>query len=501
MRHLTCCVLLIASLALPARGESADPFANILPPERTTAQVQEFLQVSPPPFTQQDVDRWAAEVAPDVEQSAGRSFKHPPVARVVSRDALAEAMADQMIVYAHRVIPDITPGQELEIATQAQLAASSVAMLSFGQYIDGPDELLIPAENYPGMLRLIGHESTSIEQVVKAVLAHELTHALQDQTLASGIEMPLDGEHLLAYRATIEGHATNVQALVADSLGLADGQLALLTAMAPARITDADPDRAAQTEAQKRTYEIVYRSGYRFMHHMAEAGGSDRLWEILASPPTSVAEIEHPDRYGAPNAWNWPGDPVVFRAMHDRFNDADWKRMEQQLSPVMWASAFRDVQDADLVRSVTDSIVGGGITVAQQPDGQSFAFITAFRLDDPAHGDAMLRAFDEMTRAKHEKMSKVVSATPLVVSPDDALPCDRASRTTYTITPQPDTSMDMVTLNVWRGQNFVSMSVGGGVFDDAETAAVITSVLDALDSGANTTDSSDNTPAPASHSP
>ena len=485
MKHLLAHAMILGLMAFGSHPALADvdPFANLERPEWTVAQVQALLRVSPPPFTQEDVDRWVAEVRPVVEELAGRRFKEAPIARVVSRDALADAMADQMGEYVRRVVPDATPLQELEFTVQAKAAAANLAPLSFGQYIDGVDEILIPAENYPGMLRLVGHEATSVEEVVKVVLAHELTHALQDQTLG-GLEVPTTEDEALAYRATIEGHAIHVQVLAAEALGLHDGHRALLAGMAPARVTGVDPLAAMQQERQQRVYAITYRGGYRYMRRMADDGGMERLWGVLAEPPVAVEEFEEAGPGDGPAHWEWPGEAVVFRAVQDRLAEAQWKRTNQTLSTQMSGILFRDLADAELVRGATQALTTGGLSVWQRTDGQAVVIVTAIRLDDPPNGATMVRAFDEVAKAKHKKMGEAVSASEFHRTDHEIQGCDGASRVSYAITPAPGQSMEMVIINAWRGQNFVSLSdasTGEDVLSEAEAATVIRAVLEAMD--------------------
>ena len=485
MRNTAKVVLLVGTLALPARtgAASGDPFADILPPERTTAQVMEFLKISPPPFTQEDVDRWVAEVRPVVERVAGRKFTQDPVVRVVTREKLTQTLYEQFAADVRRHNPERTPEQELEVEVRLRLAAGSAAPLMFGQYVDDVAAVLIPAENVPGLLGMVGCESTPVDAVVKIVLAHELTHALQHQTLGT-IDPPARVDERKAFRAVMEGHAIYVQALVAEELGLAEGQRVLMTALAPARITDQDPVAAAQMESVRHTYAVVYRDGYRYMIRMAEEGGMDQLWEVVASPPKSLAEIGGKSPADAADAREWPGESVVFRAVADRLDAANWKRTDQRFAQAMLPVLFRDLADAKLKRACTEAFVVGGLSAWQRRDGKGVVMVNAVRVKELSDAPTMGRAFDELARAKHENMAQIVTVTPF--QRDDLVidGCDGGSRIPSTITVAPGQSMDMVITTAWRGKNFVSLSdgaVGADTLSDADVAELIRAVFDAMD--------------------
>ena len=125
---------------------------------------------------------------------------------------------------------------------------------------------------------------------VRQVLVHELTHALDDQHF--GIDPDLqDDEAVLAYDALVEGDATSVEYRYVDSLSAAEQQQASdeENAGAPADSKDYDPisDLA----------DFPYVDGPDFIDALVAAGGQARVDEAFRHPPTTSAEILHPDRF------------------------------------------------------------------------------------------------------------------------------------------------------------------------------------------------------------
>jgi hypothetical protein len=136
-------------------------------------------------------------------------------------------------------------------------------------------------------------EGSQLTPYVRVTLAHELTHALQDQHLGLGRLDNLPDDEQPAVSALIEGDATTVQ----------------------------DDYRATLTPAEERSYEAAgasggnppaglpepvadatsfpYDFGPSFVDALLAAGGNDELNAAFSRPPTTEAEIADPSRYVA----------------------------------------------------------------------------------------------------------------------------------------------------------------------------------------------------------
>ncbi|MEZ6138821.1 MAG: hypothetical protein R3C53_28375 [Pirellulaceae bacterium] len=158
----------------------------------------------------------------------------------------------------------------------------------------------------PGWLgRLLGAKPAFDKDEQKTTLAHELTHALQDQlydlnALQAGIEK--DDDMLTAFSALVEGDAT---LLMFAEMG--DGQ----------DVSEMDPDAMRATFnimswllpfAGGQTYRkappifrdsltFPYFQGMIFNLTAAGEGGWDRIHQLYADPPTSTEQVLHPRKY------------------------------------------------------------------------------------------------------------------------------------------------------------------------------------------------------------
>jgi hypothetical protein len=125
---------------------------------------------------------------------------------------------------------------------------------------------------------------------VRQVLVHELTHALDDQHF--GIDPDVqDDEAQLADDALVEGDATSVEYRYVDSLS-------------PAEQRQAADEDAAGTGGGSTEYDPLadladfpYVDGPPFIDALVVAGGQARVDEAFRHPPTTSAEILHPDLF------------------------------------------------------------------------------------------------------------------------------------------------------------------------------------------------------------
>jgi hypothetical protein len=143
--------------------------------------------------------------------------------------------------------------------------------------------------------------ATTAKDPVKAetVLAHELTHALEEQNFhrfERRFTLPTDAD--AAEAALIEGSAQYAMARYAIEHQGAKGPVsAYLAERAEADIPDGVPPAMASS------LRFPYFSGAEFVGALYERGGWDLVDKASKNPPASTAEILHPDLY--------PGGPKV----------------------------------------------------------------------------------------------------------------------------------------------------------------------------------------------
>ena len=140
---------------------------------------------------------------------------------------------------------------------------------------------------------------------VREVLVHELTHALDDQHFDLARQVG-DDEADLAFEALVEGDAVAVERRYLDSLPPAERKQAEDEEDA----TFGGGNFADQPETLLEVAEFPYGDGERFVDALLQAGGQARVDAAFRAPPTTSAEVLHPERFLAGRG-RAPAPPVA----------------------------------------------------------------------------------------------------------------------------------------------------------------------------------------------
>ena len=136
----------------------------------------------------------------------------------------------------------------------------------------------------------------------QVVLAHELTHALEDQHFHLKnlpLEIKNNDDRALAASALVEGDATLV--MNQFMVGRLDAT-AVRETLAAALTTDVR-QLANAPRFLRENLLFPYLQGQQFCMTLFESGGWEALGQAFAHPPTCSAQILHPERYLAVPRW------------------------------------------------------------------------------------------------------------------------------------------------------------------------------------------------------
>jgi hypothetical protein len=146
-----------------------------------------------------------------------------------------------------------------------------------------------------GELVVGGTEEDGLDPLEEVILAHELTHALADQSLGlPSLEVPGPGEEdaAAASRAMVEGDASLAEA----AYSAAGGILAAVSSI-PALVAS-----SAMIELPyhlRRGFLFPYAEGMGFVCRLHQRGGWKAVDAAYARPPSTTAQILFPERYRA----------------------------------------------------------------------------------------------------------------------------------------------------------------------------------------------------------
>ncbi|MBV8296125.1 MAG: hypothetical protein JO085_04745 [Acidimicrobiia bacterium] len=242
------------------------------------------MAASPPAATTWDPR--VLDIVQFVERRRGLRFKHP-----VPMDFLDNAAFDGII----------TTSGSPSVGQQAELNDTLATLRAVGLAEGSPN--LQAAEDKVASQSILGLYSPRAKRVyvrgsnltpdVRVVLAHELTHALQDQYFGlSRLGQDSSGGDT-AFRALAEADAVRVENSYVDSLSSADAKAFEATRAKESQQADV-PD---VPEALIDDLSFPYVFGPTFVATLEQQGGNDAVDQAFRKPPQSEAQIVDPLSY------------------------------------------------------------------------------------------------------------------------------------------------------------------------------------------------------------
>jgi len=298
--------LLLTLLWLTFMGSAtaADPFAPI--PESREAELQRL-------------EALVAELAPQVEAVAGRRFHRIPEVVLATPKMLSEVLYAEQVHLLRRV-SNLT---EQEAQLHAQVSSSDLSGAFVGKYGLIDKKLYVMPAGISAALATRGVPQGLTGPVTELVLAHELTHALQDQhtDLASVVASRSGSDGVVAVNCTVEGHAVWIH----ERVGALRGYTTAVAVVA--QILGYDLAQPGISDNPSTFYtSYVYGQGRNFVDAQVAAHGPEAVWQILSSPPAATSMIVQPSRYSPDTvyAWSRPVRESVARARR-RISPRSWK--------------------------------------------------------------------------------------------------------------------------------------------------------------------------------
>jgi hypothetical protein len=254
------------------------------------------------------------DIAAKVEEVRGLAFERPPEPTYLPIDELAERAAgyaedypdaeaevDSALLSSLGAVPE---GSDVK-----ELTATALSEEVAGFYDTKTKEIVVP-----------GNPESGLDSFDELTLAHELEHALADQTLGLPIkeDFPPQGaeDSVLAATALVEGDATLTMSLYSIE-GSFIGPAAIL-----ATELGGDTGLTRLPHYLQRSMIFPYIEGLSFVCRIYSSGGWGAVNEAYSDPPSTTAQIVFPERYSSGEE---PIDPVDSRSPGAR-----WKRTDVQ---------------------------------------------------------------------------------------------------------------------------------------------------------------------------
>jgi len=235
----------------------------------------------------------------------------------------------------------------------------------------------------------------------RMVMAHELTHALQDQHFrieawVKAARPSDDGE--LAREAVLEGSA---MAAMIDYLLKGTGHsVEELPAIDPSLFA-ADMSKSPKLKEApqfiKDAMVFPYFGGLTFSTAILKQGGWAALSGVFSRPPVSTQQIMHPALYRSART----SAPLKLPAV-EKLLGADWVKLDDNaMGEFGWKEILKQFSDEKAAAPVAADWDGDRYTVYEHKDSKKLFLLARLRLDSEEHASRFFAQYTDALLKKH----------------------------------------------------------------------------------------------------
>lgn len=256
----------------------------LLEQERRDLQAGSVAKPEEPPGTRAAIEAQTAALR-------GLAFKEPVTYKIIGRDELRKVLEGKLgEIYSPQELLDY--GRTLETLGLIP-EGTDLREAILGLYDEQVAAFYVPEERALYTFK----DATFAGNLDKVTLAHELTHALQDQNFdltTFPLKVKDNDDLALATSALVEGDATLLMAqFYGEHLDVRNMLSDVMTGMLGQKTSKFQSAPAYFREMLL----FPYQQGTEFATAVFVAGGTDALNESFRHPPVSTKEILHPEKY------------------------------------------------------------------------------------------------------------------------------------------------------------------------------------------------------------
>jgi hypothetical protein len=241
----------------------------------------------------------------------------------------------------------------------------------------------------------------------KMVMAHELTHALEDQhfqieTWVKGARPNDDGE--LAREAVLEGSA--MAAMIDYLLDESGRSLKDLPDIDPSMLVGdmgATPALKKAPPFLKDALVFPYFAGLTFSADLLKDGGWKGLPTVFSKPPISTQQIMHPALYHSgktPSTENLPG--------LEKLLGPDWTKLEENvMGEFGWKEVLKQFLGEDRAKTLAAGWDGDRYVVYEHKRTKRLVLVSLLRLSNTAEAVRFFGQYSEALEKKYDERSKL----------------------------------------------------------------------------------------------
>ena len=242
----------------------------------------------------------------------------------------------------------------------------------------------------------------------RMVMAHELTHALEDQHFHieawSRAARPNEDAEL-ARDAVLEGSA---MAAMVDYLMAGTGRsLKDLPEFDPSMLLgelESTPTLKSAPPFLKDALIFPYIGGLNFSAAVLKSSGWPALAGVFEKPPVSTQQILHPAAYKTGKT-----PSTVSLPSFDKILGKDWAKLDENiLGEFGWKEALKRFLDDDRAKSLAAAWDGDRYATYEQKETKKLLLVTRLHLDSEEHAARFFGQYSEALEKKHVQRSNLL---------------------------------------------------------------------------------------------
>jgi hypothetical protein len=242
----------------------------------------------------------------------------------------------------------------------------------------------------------------------RMVMAHELTHALEDQHFHieawSRAARPNEDAEL-ARDAVLEGSA---MAAMVDYLMLGTGRsLKDLPEFDPSMLLgelESTPTLKSAPPFLRDALIFPYISGLNFSAAILRNSGWPMLSGVFEKPPVSTQQIFHPGLYKSGKV-----PSTVSLPSFEKMLGKDWAKLDENiLGEFGWKEVLKQFLDDDRAKALAAAWDGDRYATYEQKETKKLMLVTSLHLDSEVHADRFFGQYSEALEKKHSERSNLM---------------------------------------------------------------------------------------------
>lgn len=369
-----------------------------------------IAQDTPNALTEERLRAAYADARAAVEAELGVGFDPPIELKLVDAATVAQRVAEENLPAMRLRHTD-----EDRARAEADRAGTAFGEFAYAKYAWSTREFLVVRENWERGARALEKPELVGDSAVRAVLVHELVHAIDDtrHDLGACVRNATTIDAALAISAVIEGHAQFVARRICDARGWNDGFAAFTDSIGSLAPSTAHSGEAMRMllRAQGLAMASAYHDGERFVAAIDAAGGQTARERAFREPPLDVETVLHPTWWLDPKARPavlYDPEPALDRFVA-RFPTDEWTNQRISLSSAQVASSLALLPPAEVeaIASSVRNVRAVSLQPARDPNSR-LAIGLVLEFADARAAEAWIDAAERLGRVKDEAMKKGV---------------------------------------------------------------------------------------------